>query len=192
MSADLHNAATGDIIARRESRVQGITGVQHIPLSLAVDWAFSLVVMSRQCRRWRRCRHQSDCRKHQCVLKQRWRAGAPDRRCIDLRATVSSSHVSQAPDLSSITPREWLWEDGGRRRSHCKGIRDHTNDPAGSCHLIRCVVFASEGPRLISQGHIAKLAGYPRYSRHVGNALRDLPAGSTIPWFVSCRLVLYA
>ncbi|EAL20511.1 hypothetical protein CNBE4310 [Cryptococcus deneoformans B-3501A] len=30
--------------------------------------------------------------------------------------------------------------------------------------------------------HIAKLAGYPTYSRHVGNALKMLPADSEIPW----------
>lgn len=34
-------------------------------------------------------------------------------------------------------------------------------------------------------GHIAKLAGYPNYSRHVGNAMRDLPNGSSVPWQVS-------
>ncbi|GFZ49458.1 hypothetical protein JCM24511_07578 [Saitozyma sp. JCM 24511] len=31
-------------------------------------------------------------------------------------------------------------------------------------------------------GHIAKLAGYPNYSRHVGNALKSLPPTSDIPW----------
>ncbi|KAL1411306.1 Alkyltransferase-like protein 1 [Vanrija albida] len=36
--------------------------------------------------------------------------------------------------------------------------------------------------RVTSYGHIAKLAGYPNYSRHVGQALRMLPAGSDIPW----------
>ncbi|ODO06623.1 hypothetical protein I350_03980 [Cryptococcus amylolentus CBS 6273] len=33
-----------------------------------------------------------------------------------------------------------------------------------------------------SYGHIAKLAGYPTYPRHVGNALKMLPADSDIPW----------
>ncbi|ORX38578.1 hypothetical protein BD324DRAFT_367609 [Kockovaella imperatae] len=42
-----------------------------------------------------------------------------------------------------------------------------------------------------SYGHIAKLAGYPRYSRHVGNALRDLPAGSTVPCVSYPRLVRF-
>ncbi|TXT13796.1 hypothetical protein VHUM_01163 [Vanrija humicola] len=36
--------------------------------------------------------------------------------------------------------------------------------------------------RVTSYGHIAKLAGYPNYSRHVGQALRVLPSGSDIPW----------
>lgn len=33
-------------------------------------------------------------------------------------------------------------------------------------------------------GHIAKLAGYPRHARHVGNAMKALPDGSTVPWQV--------
>ncbi|OWZ42167.1 methylated-DNA-protein-cysteine methyltransferase [Cryptococcus neoformans] len=36
--------------------------------------------------------------------------------------------------------------------------------------------------RVTSYGHIAKLAGYPTYSRHVGNALKMLPPNSEIPW----------
>ncbi|KZT60447.1 DNA binding methylated-DNA--cysteine S-methyltransferase [Calocera cornea HHB12733] len=31
-------------------------------------------------------------------------------------------------------------------------------------------------------GHIAKLIGMPRHSRHVGQALKWLPEGSDIPW----------
>ncbi|WVN90202.1 uncharacterized protein L203_105438 [Cryptococcus depauperatus CBS 7841] len=36
--------------------------------------------------------------------------------------------------------------------------------------------------RVTSYGHIAKLAGYPNYPRHVGNALKVLPPNSAIPW----------
>ncbi|WWD02409.1 hypothetical protein V865_000448 [Kwoniella europaea PYCC6329] len=36
--------------------------------------------------------------------------------------------------------------------------------------------------RVTSYGHIAKLAGYPKYSRHVGNALKALPPNTDIPW----------
>ncbi|WWC90759.1 uncharacterized protein L201_005696 [Kwoniella dendrophila CBS 6074] len=36
--------------------------------------------------------------------------------------------------------------------------------------------------RVTSYGHIAKLAGYPTYSRHVGNALKALPPNTDIPW----------
>ncbi|WVR07475.1 hypothetical protein IAU60_004517 [Kwoniella sp. DSM 27419] len=36
--------------------------------------------------------------------------------------------------------------------------------------------------RVTSYGHIAKLAGYPTYSRHVGNALKMLPPDTEIPW----------
>ncbi|CAK9781593.1 DNA binding methylated-DNA--cysteine S-methyltransferase [Cutaneotrichosporon oleaginosum] len=36
--------------------------------------------------------------------------------------------------------------------------------------------------RVTTYGHIAKLAGYPNYSRHVGNAMKALPTESTVPW----------
>ncbi|CEL57132.1 Alkyltransferase-like protein 1 OS=Schizosaccharomyces pombe (strain 972 / ATCC 24843) GN=atl1 PE=1 SV=1 [Rhizoctonia solani AG-1 IB] len=36
--------------------------------------------------------------------------------------------------------------------------------------------------RVTSYGHIAKIAGMPRYSRHVGKALKFLPGDSDIPW----------
>ncbi|KAF8649122.1 hypothetical protein AX16_006003 [Volvariella volvacea WC 439] len=40
--------------------------------------------------------------------------------------------------------------------------------------------------RVTSYGHIAKLIGMPRYSRHVGQALKFLPAdqnqGNPVPW----------
>ncbi|KAG8770758.1 hypothetical protein FRC12_004077 [Ceratobasidium sp. 428] len=33
-----------------------------------------------------------------------------------------------------------------------------------------------------SYGHIAKIVGMPRHSRHVGQALKFLPDGTDIPW----------
>ena len=36
--------------------------------------------------------------------------------------------------------------------------------------------------RVATYGQIAKLAGLPKHSRHVGVALRALPAGSRVPW----------
>lgn len=36
--------------------------------------------------------------------------------------------------------------------------------------------------RVTSYGHIARLMGMPRHSRHVGQALKFLPAGSNVPW----------
>ncbi|KEP51042.1 DNA-binding methylated-DNA-cysteine S-methyltransferase [Rhizoctonia solani 123E] len=36
--------------------------------------------------------------------------------------------------------------------------------------------------RVTSYGHIAKIVGMPRHSRHVGQALKFLPNGSDIPW----------
>ncbi|CAE6488432.1 unnamed protein product [Rhizoctonia solani] len=36
--------------------------------------------------------------------------------------------------------------------------------------------------RVTSYGHIAKIVGMPRHSRHVGKALKFLPDDSDIPW----------
>lgn len=36
--------------------------------------------------------------------------------------------------------------------------------------------------RVATYGQIAKLAGLPKHSRHVGVALRNLPEGSRVPW----------
>ncbi|KAG9090214.1 hypothetical protein FS749_000739 [Ceratobasidium sp. UAMH 11750] len=36
--------------------------------------------------------------------------------------------------------------------------------------------------KVTSYGHIAKLVGMPRHSRHVGQALKFLPDGTDIPW----------
>ncbi|HTT08435.1 MAG TPA: MGMT family protein [Gammaproteobacteria bacterium] len=36
--------------------------------------------------------------------------------------------------------------------------------------------------RVATYGQIARLAGLPRYSRHVGYALHALPPGSDVPW----------
>ncbi|EGA68629.1 hypothetical protein VISI1226_21614 [Vibrio sinaloensis DSM 21326] len=36
--------------------------------------------------------------------------------------------------------------------------------------------------KVTTYGEIAKLAGYPGYARHVGKALGNLPAESTLPW----------
>ncbi|CAE7083203.1 unnamed protein product [Rhizoctonia solani] len=36
--------------------------------------------------------------------------------------------------------------------------------------------------RVTSYGHIAKIVGMPRHSRHVGQALKFLPGDSDIPW----------
>ncbi|MDF2153606.1 MGMT family protein [Vibrio sp. CAU 1672] len=37
--------------------------------------------------------------------------------------------------------------------------------------------------KVTTYGDIAKMAGYPGYARHVGKALGNLPADSTLPWF---------
>ncbi|BEJ15818.1 hypothetical protein CspHIS471_0504230 [Cutaneotrichosporon sp. HIS471] len=45
------------------------------------------------------------------------------------------------------------------------------------------ICYAIPQGRVTTYGHIAKLAGYPNYSRHVGNALKTLPSGTPVPWF---------
>ncbi|EJD40875.1 MGMT family protein [Auricularia subglabra TFB-10046 SS5] len=45
-------------------------------------------------------------------------------------------------------------------------------------NIIRQVPFG----RVTSYGHIAKLMGMPRHSRHVGQALKFLPPGTNVPW----------
>lgn len=37
--------------------------------------------------------------------------------------------------------------------------------------------------KVASYGQIARLCGYPAHSRFVGATLRNLPKGSTLPWF---------
>jgi methylated-DNA-protein-cysteine methyltransferase-like protein len=36
---------------------------------------------------------------------------------------------------------------------------------------------------VMSYGAVAKAAGMPRYARHVGVALKQLPHGSAVPWW---------
>lgn len=37
--------------------------------------------------------------------------------------------------------------------------------------------------KVVTYGNIAKLAGYPSHSRHVGRVLKNLPKDSSLPWF---------
>jgi len=36
--------------------------------------------------------------------------------------------------------------------------------------------------KVASYGQIARLAGHPRHARHVGDILRNLPDGTSLPW----------
>ncbi|KAL5513874.1 hypothetical protein ACEPAG_2635 [Sanghuangporus baumii] len=44
--------------------------------------------------------------------------------------------------------------------------------------VVRLVPFG----KATSYGHVAKLIGMPRHARHVGQALKFLPAGTDVPW----------
>ncbi|WP_010605458.1 MGMT family protein [Pseudoalteromonas maricaloris] len=37
--------------------------------------------------------------------------------------------------------------------------------------------------KVASYGQIARLAGYPKHARKVGQLLKNLPQGSTLPWY---------
>lgn len=37
--------------------------------------------------------------------------------------------------------------------------------------------------RVATYGQIARLAGFPRHARYVGTTLKNLPKGSTLPWY---------
>ena len=45
------------------------------------------------------------------------------------------------------------------------------------------LVAAIPRGKVATYGQIARLAGYPGHSRYVGTTLKNLPAGSTLPWF---------
>lgn len=45
------------------------------------------------------------------------------------------------------------------------------------------IVAAIPKGKVASYGQVAKLAGYPNHSRHVGKLMGRLPKGSKIPWF---------
>lgn len=43
-------------------------------------------------------------------------------------------------------------------------------------------VAAVPAGRVATYGQIARLAGHPNHARYVGTTLRQLPAGSRLPW----------
>ena len=45
------------------------------------------------------------------------------------------------------------------------------------------VIAAIPVGRVVAYGEVARMAGLPGSARHVGRCLRDLPAGSTLPWY---------
>lgn len=44
------------------------------------------------------------------------------------------------------------------------------------------IVAAIPRGRVATYGQVARLAGYPSHARYVGAILKNLPAGSTLPW----------
>jgi len=45
------------------------------------------------------------------------------------------------------------------------------------------IVAAIPPGRVATYGQVARLAGYPSHARYVGHTLKNLPAGSKLPWF---------
>ncbi len=37
--------------------------------------------------------------------------------------------------------------------------------------------------QVATYGQVARLAGFPRHARYVGATLKDLPNGTTLPWY---------
>lgn len=48
--------------------------------------------------------------------------------------------------------------------------------------IVLTTISAIPEGKLSTYGAIAKAAGYPRYARHVGQILKNLPAHTGIPW----------
>ena len=45
------------------------------------------------------------------------------------------------------------------------------------------LVAAIPRGQVATYGQLARLAGYPSHARYVGTTLRNLPKGTTLPWF---------
>lgn len=70
------------------------------------------------------------------------------------RARLVPRSLPHMADAFEVPPRERIWQ----------------------------VVAAIPAGRVATYGGIAALAGVPRGARYVGSVLRDLPAGSRLPW----------
>ena len=57
-----------------------------------------------------------------------------------------------------------------------------TSSPSPTVELVYAVVKRVPAGRVATYGQIAKLIGFPKHSRYIGFALRQLPAGNRIPW----------
>jgi methylated-DNA-protein-cysteine methyltransferase-like protein len=76
----------------------------------------------------------------------------------------------------------------GRKRSRKSGKRevqsaaeDHKLQPTPPERIWQVVALIPPG-KVASYGQVAALAGMPRHARLVGRTLRELPAGSKLPW----------
>jgi len=49
--------------------------------------------------------------------------------------------------------------------------------------IIWQIVSSIPKGKVATYGQIAKLAGFPSHARYVGATLRNLPKGSTLPWY---------
>lgn len=71
------------------------------------------------------------------------------------RATASSPPDAATRGATGLTLREEIWQ----------------------------WVAAVPPGRVATYGQIARLAGFPRHARYVGTTLKNLPQGSTLPWY---------
>lgn len=49
--------------------------------------------------------------------------------------------------------------------------------------IIWQIVASIPQGQVATYGQIARLAGFPNHARYVGATLRNLPSGSTLPWY---------
>jgi len=81
---------------------------------------------------------------------------------------------------TGINPDRGISESGGSARQK-QGLSDAAGNVSPQQRIWSIVAMIPAG-KVASYGQIAALAGIPRHARLVGRTLRELPAGSKLPW----------
>ena len=96
--------------------------------------------------------------------KERAKPGTNTRRQTKATGSTDRRQAADNPESMQGSPAERIWQ----------------------------VVALIPKGRVATYGQIARLAGMPRHARLVGRTLRELPAGSRLPWFrvVNAKLAI--